>query len=175
MHLDSEQRQIAARAAAAGALILLTALLVRETGWRPFNFGSGPLERLGFGLACLLPVTLCLAAAVGAQARQRFMDVRDRAGATAVTGSPQAAKLAALTQNTLEQTVLAMPAYLGGALLLPEPWLGTVSAAAVLFVIGRVAFARGLDEGAVGRAFGFALTFLPTLALLGASIGLVAR
>lgn len=170
MHLDTEQRQIAARVAAAGALILLTALLVRESGWRPFNFGSGPLERLGFGLACLFPVTLCLAAAIGAQACQRFMDGRHRPGPK----SPRAGKLVSLIQNTVEQTVLAIPAYLGGALLLPEPWLGTVGAAAVLFVIGRLAFARGLNEGAAGRAFGFALTFLPTLALLGANIILVA-
>lgn len=159
--------------AAAGALILLAALLVRETGWRPFGFGSSALERLGLGLACLFPPALCLAMAIGALARHRFLDPGDRGGAAQIEQSPRARKLAALVQNTMEQTVLAIPAYIGAALLMPEPWLGAVGAASVLFVIGRLAFARSYEEGAAGRAFGFALTFGPTLALLAVSAALV--
>jgi hypothetical protein len=39
-------------------------------------------------------------------------------------------------------------------------------AAAILFLIGRILFFLGYAEGAASRAFGFALTFYPTLMLL---------
>jgi hypothetical protein len=69
-------------------------------------------------------------------------------------------------QNTLEQAVLAITAYAIWTVVMPHEWLGSIAAAALLFVAGRVLFARGYMGGAPGRALGFGLTAYPTFAML---------
>ena len=54
-------------------------------------------------------------------------------------------------------------------MLLPAGLIGWVPAAALLFALGRVLFVAGYASGAAARAFGFALTFYPTVTLLIAS------
>jgi hypothetical protein len=48
------------------------------------------------------------------------------------------------------------------AVTLPVHWLSVIPAAAVLFLCGRVPFARDYGGGAPSRALGFALTSYPT-------------
>jgi len=48
----------------------------------------------------------------------------------------------------------------------PAPFLPVVPAAAVMFLVGRVSFFAGYAKGAPSRAYGFALTFYPTVVLL---------
>jgi MAPEG family len=68
--------------------------------------------------------------------------------------------------NTLEQAVLAVAAYAIWAVVMPYGWLGSIVVAALLFVAGRVLFARGYVRGAPGRALGFGLTAYPTFGML---------
>jgi uncharacterized membrane protein YecN with MAPEG domain len=49
--------------------------------------------------------------------------------------------------------------------MLPVRWTDSIPACASLFLIGRLVFAAGYSKGAGSRAFGFGLTFYPTIAL----------
>ena len=69
----------------------------------------------------------------------------------------------AVLQNTLEQTVLAIAAYNGLAAVAPGLAPVLLPVLVTLFLVGRVLFIGGYRKGAGGRAFGFALTFYPTV------------
>jgi hypothetical protein len=49
---------------------------------------------------------------------------------------------------------------------MPLKWLRAIPIAALLFVAGRILFARGYERGAPGRAMGFGLTAYPTFGML---------
>jgi len=66
----------------------------------------------------------------------------------------------------LEQSVLAVAAYMIWAAVMPLSWLRAIPVAALLFATGRILFARGYDRGAPGRAMGFGLTAYPTFGML---------
>jgi hypothetical protein len=70
-------------------------------------------------------------------------------------------------QNTLEQTVLVVIAWPLLALLLPPAEPGIVPVLAVLFGVGRFAFLIGYLIAPWARAFGFGLTFYPTVLAYG--------
>jgi hypothetical protein len=67
-----------------------------------------------------------------------------------------------VTQNTLEQVVLATIAWVGLALTLPSERLGLIPVLAVLFAIGRLLFWIGYQVVPIARALGFGLTAVPT-------------
>jgi len=69
-------------------------------------------------------------------------------------------------QNTLEQSCLAVPVYIATAIVAPATVLSVVPAAAAMFFVGRLLFFAGYANGAPSRAYGFALTFYPTVLLL---------
>ena len=73
----------------------------------------------------------------------------------------------ALIQNTLEQAAIAIPTYLAWAAIMPHENHSAIPFCASLFLIGRVIFFAGYRYGAPGRAFGFGLTFMPTMVLMG--------
>ncbi|MEK9660833.1 MAG: MAPEG family protein, partial [Alphaproteobacteria bacterium] len=121
-------------------------------------------------------VVACLVLAIGALARHRFLTPADIDGSGLVAGSDRARILQAIVQNTLEQAVIAIVAHLVWAAAMPPAWQAVVPAAAILFVFGRIAFAIGYAGGAPARAFGFALTFYPTVFMLVASgVALILR
>lgn len=62
--------------------------------------------------------------------------------------------------------MLAVAAYLIWAAVMPHSWLRAIPVAALLFVTGRMLFARGYQRGASGRAMGFGLTAYPTFGML---------
>ena len=62
--------------------------------------------------------------------------------------------------------VLASFAYLIWIVVMPRVWLASISAAALLFVFGRILFSRGYERGAHARAAGFGLTFYPSVLML---------
>jgi MAPEG family len=74
--------------------------------------------------------------------------------------------LQALLQNTLEQSCLALPVYIATSIVAPAALLPVVPAAAVMFLVGRLFFFAGYANGAPARAYGFGLTFYPTVLLL---------
>jgi MAPEG family len=125
-----------------------------------------PGARLAWALQWTLLPMLTLVVAVGQVANHRFYTPQDidRAGLT--DGTPQVRLRQAILQNTLEQAVLAVAAYAIWAVVMPYSWLGSIAAAALLFVAGRVLFARGYASGAPGRTLGFGLTAYPTFGML---------
>lgn len=56
--------------------------------------------------------------------------------------------------------------------MLPPDRMAVLAALVALFVAGRVVFAIGYPYGAAGRAFGFGLTFCPTIGALVAATAL---
>jgi uncharacterized membrane protein YecN with MAPEG domain len=71
-----------------------------------------------------------------------------------------------MLQNTLEQSCLAFPIYIAAPIVAPAALLPLVPAAATMFFVGRLLFFAGYANGAPSRAYGFALTFYPTVLLL---------
>lgn len=112
-----------------------------------------------------IPVALCLLVSIAALARQRFFEPQDIDAMAASGGTQKAAMMSAIIQNTLEQSALAALVYTISALMLPAGWTDAVFWASILFLIGRIFFALGYRKGARSRAFGFAITFYPTIGL----------
>ncbi len=150
------------------AAVAALALLWLSVQHNPFAYHDdmGMSQRLEVALKASLVPALCLLIAIGRLANHRFLTPEDIDGSGLTVGTRQAKILQALLQNTLEQTVLAILVYLAWALLLPATWLSAVPAAAIAFALGRAMFFVRYQQGAAGRAFGFALTFYPTAAML---------
>ncbi len=162
MTLSTVQRGVA-RGMVAAAVVGIGALLA--AGW--CDPGHALPERLRVLAAALVVPGLWSAAAIGNVARLRFFSARSIDGGDA---DPALAQGRAIAQNTLEQTVLAAIAY-GALTLATDRSVLPVAVLAICFSIGRVGFWAGYRRGAAARAFGFALTFYPTvLALLGAAV-----
>lgn len=70
--------------------------------------------------------------------------------------------------------MLASSAYLALVTLVSGPQLALLAMAAGLFCIGRITLLVGYSRGAHGRAFGFVLCILPTMAGFAWAGGLIA-
>ena len=164
--MDAAQKGVARNAGCAAATMLLVYSLAAYFGKDCFPEPT-PLElRLQLLAWSLLAPVSMLVVCVGRLANHRFDTPADIHGSGLTAGTERAKLLQALLQNTLEQCVLALAVYLAGALLLPAQLLGWIPAAAAMFLIGRLCFFIGYHKGAPGRAFGFGLTFYPTVVLL---------
>jgi hypothetical protein len=119
--------------------------------------------RLAYAARWLLVPGLCLMAGVGAMANRRFFSSDAMDGTRAPESRTMEINLR-YNLNTLEQTVLAAIAWTGLALALPHERLGLIAALAVIFAFGRILFWSGYLIAPWARAFGFALTFYPTVA-----------
>lgn len=163
MGWDSEQRAVA-KAAALALAVTITMLL--------FAVLSRHLERVLpnqrpalFALA-LAPLAFALLQNIAMLARHRFFSVADReAAARAGEATPKAAMLSAILRNTHEQVTLAAVVYAIAAIALSAQLTDAIIGSAMLFLIGRLVFAARYAKGAGARAFGFGLTFYPTIAL----------
>jgi hypothetical protein len=153
-------------------VMLGTAILVLP---RMIEFPGDDLEsKLTFlaGANVVLVFWVIFGIRMVASGRRRSAD--DIVGSAYADPSPKIAVASAFLQNTLEQFVVASVTLsalvlLGGASTMPF-----VAASVVLFDIGRVSFLRGYPKGAGGRAFGMAVTALPSAAAFLISIGLIA-
>ena len=132
-------------------------------GLLPGKLFASAIER---ALAFDVWLLVCLLAHIALLARHRFVTPEDIDGGALSPGTPRAHALQGALQNTLEQTVLAIPTHLAWAALMPRDWQAAIPAAVALFVVGRVLFAWGYTRGAPARALGFALTFYPTVGLI---------
>lgn len=132
-----------------------------------------PGARLAWALQWSLLPILALLIAVMRVANYRFYSSEDIDGSGLTNPTPQVQVLRALLQNTLEQAVLAVAVYSAWAAAMPLVWLRAIPVAAVLFIAGRVLFARGYRKGAAGRAMGFGLTMYSTAALLATLIAVL--
>jgi hypothetical protein len=113
----------------------------------------------------LLPAAM-LCVCIARLAKHRFFTPEDIHGSALTSGTDKAKLLQALLQNTLEQAAIALPIYIAAAIIVPPHLLSLVPAAGALFVVGRMFFFGGYQKGAPSRAYGFALTFYPTILLL---------
>ena len=126
---------------------------------------DGAADRLAFAIHWMLWPGLCLLAGIVVAARRGF--VPDAIDGTRTPASHSLEINLRYNQNTLEQIVLACPAWAALAVSLPLDSLCLIPAMAMLFVVGRAAFWIGYVLHPMGRAFGMVLTVLPTLASYG--------
>jgi hypothetical protein len=154
-----EQRGVAIRMAAALCVTILVA-----AAWLYWGVStSRPLpDRLMLTAAADVFVVGWLAMAIGNVARLRFFSVTDIAGSGSPVATADVGRANALLQNTLEQVVLAIPVHVALAILIASS-ATLILALAALFGIGRLLFWIGYAGGARSRAFGFALTFYPSV------------
>jgi hypothetical protein len=126
---------------------------------------TGVEERIALWVAASVAASTWLLIGVALLARHRFFTPADIDGGGLSEGTPAAKLLQSLIQNTLEQAVLAIPAYGAWLWLAPEGRRGLVIVCAGLFGLGRLLFFLGYRFGAPARALGFTLTFYPTVGL----------
>lgn len=163
-----EQRGVALRMAAA---LCVTVLVAATCLYRGAAAPSTLVERLTVTARADVFVLCWLAAAIGNVARLRFFSADDIAGSGAGAATARVDRARAVLQNTLEQVVLAVPIHVALAMLVRSS-VPLIIALAILFSTGRLLFWAGYARGAKARAFGFALTFYPSVA--GLSIAIVA-
>lgn len=154
-----EQRGVARRMVAAlGATLVISAACLH------WDIAPTTLaERLIVTAKADVFVLGWLAATIGNVARLRFFSAEDIAGSDPRTATSDVMRANAVLQNTLEQVVLAVPVHVALAALVTSS-MPLVVALAAMFAIGRLLFWIGYAHGAKARAFGFALTFYPTIA-----------
>ena len=158
---DRRQTGVARGMAAALVVVLLTLAV----GW---SVGSplSPTDRVLRAVAAATVAALWLAAAIGRVAALRFDSPADIDAAASGSGdSPRVTMANAVLRNTLEQVVLAIPAYLALAWVV-EGSGAMVPMLAALFSVGRTLFWAHYARGAAARSFGFALTFYSSVAAL---------
>lgn len=150
-------------------LVLALAIAVAPSPLLPAE--SSVASAIAHALRWDILVVLWLAANIAMLARHRFFTPADIDGGGLSDGTPTAKFLQSILQNTLEQVVLALSAHLIWAATMPGRWQAAIPAAGMLFFLGRALFWRGYARGAPARALGFALTFYPTVAMLGVAAG----
>lgn len=83
--------------------------------------------------------------------------------APAMSGDPRLERALRVQGNTVEQFVIFLPALWVAALYFPGWWAPILG---LVWCLGRVVYAAGYMADPKKREVGFALTILPTLALL---------
>lgn len=162
MAFDSEQRAIARSAIA--ALVVTISVLVATGAFSRLK-AEGIEARLSLLAAALAPLMLAFLRDIARLANHRFAEPLDRNAAAVETRTAKADMLSAILRNTHEQVTFAALVYALAAIALPPNWTDAILGCAVMFLIGRLIFAAGYAKGAGGRAFGFGLTFYPSVAL----------
>ena len=164
MTFDKEQRSIVLQS----ALAVLLAAAVLWAGYRclpPELVGADAAddasERLAFALKWDLPVFLWLAGCIDGVSQGRFWSSGDRKGSALGPPGPKLAVRAAVLQNSLEQTVLAIGAHLILSTVLRDVELVLIPLLVLLYLLGRATFAAGYARNPIARAFGMALTGAP--------------
>lgn len=165
MHLNQKQRGVAV-----GMVVgLAFSFVVVFYGARVFiNLDAADC----FAISFLLPA-VALFVAIARLAKHRFFNAADIDGSALTAGTDQARLLQALLQNTLEQLALAIPVYIVALFGSHESVQDAVPVCACTFLAGRVLFFVSYKRGASARAFGFAITFYPTVLLMGWQLLLV--
>lgn len=162
--LREEQRKVYRRAAA--GLVVCAVVLVAAQLFLPriVRFPATDLEsRLTFWAAATLFLLVWVMVGIGMVSTLRRYSAQDIQGSAYSAPGPKIAIPVAFLQNTLEQYVVTAFTLLALVLLLGEPAMPFIAAAAALFGIGRITFLLGYPKGAGGRAFGMVLTAVPGL------------
>lgn len=162
--LEREQRKIR-RGALWAFLLSIAVLAIAHISWP--QIVSAPVdhleERLAFWAGASLSLIVWVLIGVGMVSTGRRRSKEDIRGSAYAPPSARIAVASAFLQNTLEQSFIAIVTQLALVLLVGSAALPFIAGSCVLFAIGRVTFLRGYPTGAGGRAFGMALTALPSL------------
>lgn len=163
--LKQEQTRIL-RNSSAG--LLFCVLVLAGAYWLlPFYFrlpgdDIGDLITFWSGSALLTMFWVLVGFSMVSRGRRHSLD--DIRGSAFALPSPHIAIYVAFLQNTVEQALMAVIVQIA-VLLLAGAWtVPLVAGQVLLFAIGRVTFLAGYPKGAGARAFGLAVTALPTLA-----------
>lgn len=122
-------------------------------------------DRLAYAAKCEFFAALMLLFGVMAVAGQRFFSDKAIEGQTVGLPSGIAINLR-YTQNTLEQLVLLVITHMAYAATADSAQMKLIPILVSLFVVGRISFWVGYHQSALSRAFGFAVTFYPTVAIM---------
>lgn len=143
----------------AAAISVSLAAIAAALIWGP----PRPIEaRLTTAVIAAVIMAGWLAAGIANVARLRFFSpTAIDAGSNALDEATAQGR--AVLQNSLEQVVLALPVYVGLAVMLDRSMV-LIAVMTGLFSAGRALFWAGYADGAAARAFGFALTFYPSVA-----------
>jgi hypothetical protein len=161
--MSNDQRKVIAGAVAASvfsAAFFVLVFRLTAIGQTP----PGGIEtswRLEYALRWEVFAALCLLGGVGKVANRRFFSPDAIVGGT----SPSIEIDQRYLQNTLEQLVLAITAHLALVTIVAPESIRAVAVLVMLFVIGRLTFWIGYHRSGPTRAFGFATTFYPTVAV----------
>jgi uncharacterized membrane protein YecN with MAPEG domain len=163
--MSSDQRQVVIGVASAtGVSVAFIGL-----GYFYFPWTLPPLatigERLAFTLQCDLFALLMLLFGIACVANQRFFSPEAIDGSRGRPGSSLDINRR-YVQNTVEQLMLLFVGHLVLATLVSEAGLKIIPVLVVFFIVARLSFWIGYHHSPVSRAFGFAATFYPTLAVL---------
>jgi|SRR5271170_2759458 len=131
--------------------------------WFGIPVPTDPAARLAFAVRADAVTMLWLLAAIANVARRRFFSPADIDGSGFASASARLGIDVAVVQNTLEQAVLASVLYLALACLPHPDDAAIIPQLLTLFCLGRLTFWIGYRYGAPWRAFGFAVTFYPTV------------
>jgi MAPEG family len=159
--LRGKQAMVAGGALTALAVTVLTFLHGLSGSVVPVN----GVEACGRVAPYLAVPAVCLFAGIAAIANHRFFSAEAIDGATDVKAAGFVTNQHYL-QNTQEQALLAAIVWLSFAAVYPGHAVALVPSLAVLFLVGRVCFWLGYRWSPPARAFGFGLTFYPTVAVM---------
>lgn len=161
--LKLEQKRILRSSLYAGLVVAAVFALSFFVIGPHLAFPEALADRLGFALQANVVLALVLIVAVQRVSSGRYRSAVDNRGSAFGQPSERIAVDVAFLQNTLEQTVIAVVIHLAFAATVSGSMLIFIPSACCLFVAGRIAFRLGYPYGAGARAFGMALTALPSL------------
>jgi hypothetical protein len=158
------RKQVLVAIGMAAALAVVVLLFTGRIPLPPGPALDDTAARLAFASKWLLVPGFTLLVGVAMVANRRYF-LPDGIDGTRAPGSTALEINLRYNQNTLEQIALVVIAWPVLAVLLPTHQLGLIPVLAVFFGVGRIAFWIGYLIAPWARAFGFALTFYPTVAL----------
>ena len=171
--LRQEQRKVLRGSGAAAVICAVMYGLAYLFLPRMLHFPDDVDSALTFWAGASLFIVLWIMVGIGLVSRGRRLSAQDIRGSAYGPPSPRIAVYAAFLQNTLEQATVTIILLSAVVLLLRGQAMPFVVASVVFFAVGRVAFLRGYPGGAGTRAFGMALTALPSVVAFVVAAGAV--
>lgn len=168
-----EQRKVHRASAAAAGVCALVFGLAHVLLPRVMQFPGDLDSALTFWAGSSVFIVLWVMVGIGLVSRGRRHSAQDIRGSAFGPPSPRIAVHIAFLQNTLEQAVVTIFLLLAVLVLLRDQAMPFGGASVILFAVGRVAFLRGYPGGAGARAFGMALTALPSVVAFVVAVGAI--
>ncbi|MEE3328200.1 MAG: MAPEG family protein [Myxococcota bacterium] len=161
--MNEDQRFVAVGMAGAAIFSVLFVAVGLYLFDSPVLGYDSPGDRIAYALRCDFWAGFALLAGIARVAGQRFFSNEIDGSVPAEGHSLQVNRT--YIQNTTEQIILLLMAHAALSLVVSSELLRLIPILVALFLIGRVTFWAGYLRSAPARAFGFAATFYPTVAV----------